>query len=523
MTTAAHDRAQRFLDHWLSGAVLILITVQLAGWLPHYLRWPYWADHDVFANAARAWTEGRLPYRDTRLNNFPGTIYLFWVIGRVIGWGRPVGLYALDAGLLLTLGGMLTLWSRRRFGQSWPGLLGFLVYLSFGLSLDYAHAAQRDWQASALVVLALLVTQTARGAVGLIGSAGLAAAGFAIRPQVILIWPALILSVGWLDPARPRSVSARRALIWVGVLVGFVILSFLPLVIAGVLSDFLGSLRLVSPGSGYNRVTLVAVAQRWTEQARELRWWSLILALVVSIPNRPSGSDRRLGWIGLLALAGVSFYQPLSPVAHSYLDIPLPVVGAVVLAVALGLLAYREVGPASLRLVAVAGLVAMGGTTLRPRFVQVGPTVAALRGLGRGGESLVVPPGYRHGSVATSAYYPWQDYRATLDYLRDSTRPETRIANLLKGDPAIVGMLDRGSALPAESVAWLRMVRPLDEGAFAGRLRESVDSVVVWDPDNAGPDPTFTLHELGKVVRELYQPVVRFGSIEVWRRKPADE
>ena len=519
MTERSEDWSARVLDRWLSLGVAVVILGQLALWVPHYLTWPYWADHDVFASAARAWTEGRLPYRDTRLNNFPGSIYLFWLVGKLAGWGRPEWFYAGDVGLLLGLGGMLVVWSRTRHGRAWPGLIGFLTLLSLILALDYAHAAQRDWHASALVVLALLVMQTWSGWVSLVISAGLTASGFAIRPQVVLLGPALLWSVGWLDPAWSGGRSLRRALIWLAVTAGFVSLLFLPLVVAGVFDDFLGALRLVSPGSAYNQVGPLAILKRWTEQAAELRWWALSGSLVVLLAKKPR-SETRLGVAWLLALAGVSLYQPLSPVAHSYLKIPLPVVGSGVLALVLGLLADPKVGPSSLRLVAVLGLAASMGTTLRPDFAEVGPTLRALQSSVRPMSGTYIPPGYRHGSVATSAWYPWADYRATLDFLRDETKPTTRVANLLKGDPALVAMLDRGSALPAESVAWLRMVRPTDEVAFANRLAAERDSVVVWSPNEVGPDPAFHLDQLAPTVRRLYEFEARFGTIEVWRRRP---
>src|SRR5205823_4008880 len=50
-----------FLGGPLSAILLIICGVQLATWLPHYLTWPYWADHDVFATIARAWDRGFLP------------------------------------------------------------------------------------------------------------------------------------------------------------------------------------------------------------------------------------------------------------------------------------------------------------------------------------------------------------------------------------------------------------------------------------------------------------------------------
>ncbi len=507
------------LNQWLTIGAVIAILFQLATWIPHYLTWPYWADHDVFASAAQSWTVGLRPYRDTRLNNFPGTIYLFWILGQVFGWGRPAVFYAADVTLLLGFGATLVFWSQRRTGQVWPGLLGFVVLLSMTLNLDYAHAAQRDWHASACAVLALLVVQAVPGTTGLVLSAALAAVGFSIRPQVILLGPAIFWSAGWLDLERSPLQSVRRVAIWLAWGTGFVVLLFLPLILAGVLGDLREALRLITPGSNYNRTGWLTFAQRWTVQAADCRWWVLATALMV-LASRQLPSDRRLGVAWLLALAGTSLYLPISPLTHSYLKIPLQVVGVGALAVVLGWVSDARVGSAALRLIAVLGLAAMGGTSLRPDFCEFGPTIRAFKSIGRPAESRPAkPPGYSLGTIPSEGFYPWDDYQALITYLRTHTSPSTRVANLLKGDPAVVSMVGRVSALPAESITWLRMVRPADQPSFVARLKRETDSVVVWIPDEVGPNGDFSIDLLTEATRRLYEFEVRLGQIEVWRRK----
>lgn len=36
----------------------LICLLQLITWIPHYLTWPLWADHDVFATLARGWDAG---------------------------------------------------------------------------------------------------------------------------------------------------------------------------------------------------------------------------------------------------------------------------------------------------------------------------------------------------------------------------------------------------------------------------------------------------------------------------------
>jgi hypothetical protein len=111
----------------VSGLLIVLAAAEYTVWLPGYLTWPWWADHDVFATMALGWDAGLRPYRDLLGNNFPGTIYLFWIVGKLCGWGNRSAYNAFDALLLGGLGVAILAWSRRRFG-TW--LLGAVTVLS---------------------------------------------------------------------------------------------------------------------------------------------------------------------------------------------------------------------------------------------------------------------------------------------------------------------------------------------------------------------------------------------------------
>ena len=46
------------------------------------------------------WDAGLKPYRDLIGNNFTGSIYLFWMVGKLCGWGNSLAYNAFDALLL---------------------------------------------------------------------------------------------------------------------------------------------------------------------------------------------------------------------------------------------------------------------------------------------------------------------------------------------------------------------------------------------------------------------------------------
>src|SRR6516225_12389379 len=134
-------RADALAGAALSGGLSIVVAgtclAYLATWLPHYVLWPWARDADTFATLAQSWDEGIRPYRDIRGYNFPGAIYLFWLVGKTFGWGRTWALYAFDASALILFGVIASAWSRRCLGRMLPGLVSSFLFLTYYLHLDF--------------------------------------------------------------------------------------------------------------------------------------------------------------------------------------------------------------------------------------------------------------------------------------------------------------------------------------------------------------------------------------------------
>ena len=231
----------RIAERLLAGPATVLVAsvclMQLVTWVPHYLTWPLWADHDVFATLARGWAAGQLPYRDLYTNQFPGAIYLFYILGRVTGWGGSASIYAFDAGAVIVLGLALTVWSKRLAGTILPGLIGYLCFLSYYLTLDYSLAAQRDWHAPFFAVLSLLILQTWPGRIAAPATSAVSMAiALLIRPHAVLFLPAVALQFA--GEMRVGS-GVRRPAVWTSSFLVATLLGFAPLVVSGILPDFL--------------------------------------------------------------------------------------------------------------------------------------------------------------------------------------------------------------------------------------------------------------------------------------------
>ena len=211
--SAPGDRlSEKLLAEPVTVLLGLICLMQLATWIPHYLTWPLWADHDVFTTLARGWQAGVLPFRDLACNQFPGAIYLCWILGRIAGWGNSMAIYAFDAAAIILLGIGLVLWSRHLFGRALPGIVGYLSFLSYYLAFDYTHAAQRDWYTPLFVVLGLLILQTSRGTFLAPAVAGASMSiAMCFRPHAALFLPAVALQL--MAEIRDGG-SLRRTAVW---------------------------------------------------------------------------------------------------------------------------------------------------------------------------------------------------------------------------------------------------------------------------------------------------------------------
>jgi hypothetical protein len=501
----------------VAGALSLLFV---ATWVPHYLTWPWWADIDQFAVSAQAWSVGILPYRDQLDFDFPGPIYLHFVLGMLFGWGATVAFHAVDAALVVVLGVALAAWSRRLFGSALPGLVSFLTFLAMYLGLDFSLVAQRDWHGPLLVVLGLLASEVWRGRRGRAVSALAMGLALAVRPQEIVFLPAMVAAVddGERPAGQPWQKSIRPLVEWSLFLAVSLLLAFAPLIAAGTLDDLWRALTSARQGP-YNVNTFFWFSHHlglYFEQQGTFAVLAGVVVLAVAGPAALRGPART--WA--LALLGAFFYKPISLWPHRYLDQPVALLWAINLAI---LVAWLLTAP---RLIALARLAAIGAIVACcvpgvPRFCDPARSVAAIGPLLRGADPVAEPPGCTKQFASPewpSSRYRWDDYRAVLDFLRGSTPPQVPVANLLWNVPypPVNGPTGHLTPFPAAGgYVHLWMVDPSLIDEYVAILRKNEDLIVVWSPGKKNP----FFPKLDRAVRASYCPAARFGAIEVWRHK----
>jgi hypothetical protein len=504
-------------------ALIGLAGLQFALWLVQYLTWPWWADHDVFATMAQAWSAGQRPYRDLVSNNFPGAIYEFWVVGKLAGWGNVVAYNAFDAVLLAVLGMGTLVWSQRRFASLLPGAVTLYALGAYYFDLDFSLVAQRDWHAGLFVALAMIVLEVMPGALGPLVSALLTAIGFSIRPQVLMFVPGLVWGAWTASSSDLVTLTGgfRRSAVWLAGLGVAIVLVFSPLLYEGLVRDLAQGVAAVIPGTSYyvpRGYQLWTVALRLGAQARV---WALFPALAVLWPVVNRRTRRSvINW--LLLLAGSLAYLAITPFVFPYVYHPFWLLWAFLLGVLTAMVRQEALErswswrAAAVVLFGLAMVLDVGDFPSACRKSLVKPALRALRAHQA---VAAAPVGYTHRYGTTVNLPPWTDYQAALAYLRSELGPSTRVANALKGI-AINGPTGRLPAFPAESVTWLFAVRPTDEERFIATIRACPDSVVVWDPDDTGATSVpLRFPTLATAIRNLYEPSKTFGPVAVWKRK----
>ena len=133
----------------LTGLLACVCLALLVTWIPYYLCWPWWPDLDAYAAMAQAWDAGEVPYRDLSAFNFPGQIYVFWMLGKALRLGphgpdlRPRRDPAVDR-----RGRSSRLEPTQPRGIL-PGVVGYAASLQYYLGLSCSLVVQRDWHAGA--------------------------------------------------------------------------------------------------------------------------------------------------------------------------------------------------------------------------------------------------------------------------------------------------------------------------------------------------------------------------------------
>jgi hypothetical protein len=520
--------AARILDGRLSAIASALCLLLLFAWVPHYLTWPWFADADQFALSARSWDAGLLPYRDLPDFDFPGPMYMAYLLGKGFGWGRTAPLAAIDVAFVAFLGMAVAQWSRRRFGGMLPGLLGYLPFLCYYLSLDYSQVAQRDWHGPFFAVLALLALEVLPGRRGRALSAFALAIALAYRPQVLLFLPAAAVAAAEERSAvaQPGNRPALRLAEWSAAFVVSVILVFAPLVLAGVMRDFLLRLRITCYGGPYNHVTWNSFFRGLMFALGDPQTIAVLTANALLARHGPP-AVRQSARTWSFALAGALLYKPVSPVPHAYLDQPLFLIRSINLALPVAWLVATPRLAAGARLLTLTALIAAAPLCF-PRYCSVTRSLRALGSLAAGQTPLDPPAGCEHhfgGPGRPNGHYRWEDYRRLIAYLRTAIPRNMRIANFLRSHPypTVNGPTGHLSIFPtAGGLIYLCSVDSKLQDEYALALANTRESVVVWVPGEADVDPRLRLPGLVRTIRKYYRPGARFGNLEVWRHVESD-
>ncbi|MGZ3470023.1 MAG: hypothetical protein ACXWO1_10005 [Isosphaeraceae bacterium] len=517
-------------EDWIPGALLRWVVASLVAlwcaflvltWLPSYLTWPWQNDSEHFAMLAQLWDSGKLPYRDMFSTQFPGEIYIHYLLGKAFGWGNTAAYYAFDAALVIVFGILLVAWGLRRNGALLPGLIGFSTFLLYYVSQNTLVAGERDWHAAFLAMCSLLLPGIGAASAFRVFSAVAFGLAVVVRPQVVLLSPAVVLALdaSTRAPEEPWRKTFSALFWWVVVVVVVAGLGFLPLLASGIVGDFLACSRaLVQPP--YSRISPSEFLIRLSPQKHPLVLVA-VGALIGLLWDRTGGSNRRMGYTVLAALVGVLFYPVISPFRFPYHVIPQVAMAALGVTYLVIQILPRRHQPTRLIVAALVLSFLFFGAAAKPLSFKALRPGTETYGLStawrvlRAGEMPPLPP------LGYFSTYPWADHRALMEYLRRNTATGTPVANLLiYHTSAVTSEIPRRSPLPVDSNCLYMYPIPALVRREIEALKAAPDScVVLWDPSSLEARAA-EFSELIETVRRFYQFEARFGAFEVWRRKP---
>ena len=416
---------------------------------------------------AQEWDSGVLPYRDIRSYNFPGHIYLHWILGKLFGWdhierllrcrrhGSPApGSYRHRVEPAPS--GPITSGYRRL--SHFPGVLSGRLLRQRGPT-GLALAPVRDPRAPPARDLARPAHPMAL--------CTLAAMAFTIRPQVVLFLPALLVAAVSGDVATRGTSSADDARItfkqailpaleWICAFAVFVAVGFAPLLLSGLLDDLGRGLGILRRGGPYGDATITRSLRILWDEVRQPKISALGIGLLLLSMSR----DRDLKVMArtwLLALLGVLVYRPIHPVDHGYLKTPLALVGAVSWAIPIAWIvrattAQRRIGGPTLfaGVLAIVLIVYESIPTQFPGNCSLRTSIDSILAAPTGGRPEM-PPGEWIWYRRERSYYSWDGYCRLLEYIREKTGPRTIVANVLKNPPLPCGQRCNREAIPLPS------------------------------------------------------------------------
>lgn len=519
-----NDYCQKLLRLPFQWILCIIMALWFLLWAPHYLYWPWWMDLEHFSVSAHAWDQGIKPYRDLIDFNFPGSIYIMWMIGKLFGWDHPMAANFLDIMVCVVLSCLTIRWSKRVFDSSTAGLIGCFLMARYYMSLDASRVMQRDWYVIALGIGMLMVTQITTLRYKYLFTGFTLAVAFVIRPYAILLLPPLIVSIlleNW--GQRLKIEIALKQVVLSGLVSSMVLWS--PLVFHGIADDFFQEIFRELMYGNYDPEGREAF--HWTvyhQIASKVIFGAFCIVVPLLYLLRKDRCKLHLVLPWVVMFVSMVLYKPMCPVMHAYTEIPLEMVAGLMLGIFWGVFENYQGVSSCFKVCLIASWTWFYLPGI-PEMLSVSSSREALVSMLSDTALEKSPPGWAvhlkdRNNIPRS--YFWQDYQAALKFIREESSSEVRVVNFIRKQPfpTFNGPTGRLTLWPCgEGIQWLRWVHPELELEFANSLKSQVPAIVIWNDREEMSQVTIKYPLIDHLIRSEYEPVARFGQIDIWKRR----
>jgi hypothetical protein len=460
---------------------------------------------------------------------------------------RSPAIHLFDDALLWGMTGILLLWSRRTFKTIWPALIASTFLISRLFESPWYELINRDWYAAMFSIAGVLAAGSSNSRFAAVAGSTLWIVGLQFRPQVVLLFPCLFFArLGLQDTGNFEFALVRKALIdtLIGLIIGFVIVHLPLWLIGGFPNYYLDTLEFMKKGGHAGKTTRNSVLKNFlilNVRQAELPYQIILPALALLSLQRQARVGQRI-WllIGLYLALATSVWIAVNPIITHYHRWPMFIAEAIILAMITGSLLTIYSDRMSISRTFAIVLTFSLAIWCDPVVIVQGLIRQSIDKI----QSRDLSP---HMLFMTANEYPpapWQMDRQTFqdfyDYLGSKVESTSIPCEFIELEtrPIQNSLMLRNPGVVGDSSAWPSLynipflydspeVFRLHLGKYVESLKSIPDAFVIWIPTQGEKtDISFEFDISGELktmfdtIRNEYEPVAKFGEVEIRRKKP---
>lgn len=528
----------------LYGAILFLFIFRLFTWILVSLFYPASTDlalHAVrFDHAIRQDFPMKSPWFITS-----GFIALVRILCAVPFEYRMPATHVLDDAVLIGFFVAMAFWSYRVFSTLWPAVVGTTYLISRLLEFPTFQLTNRDWFAAMFAISGVLISGAIESRRAAVLGGTLWMIGLQFRPQTVLLLPCLAIArLSLFAGNRPVMRDVRNAIAdtMIGLSLGFVLVNVPLWFMGGFPAYYVDTLRFMIQGGHGGQGSIILLIRNFAGLALSRNDLHYVLLIPALLYLCTWCGTRQCIWLAttLYLLFAATFWTSGNTFLIWYHRFPMFIAEAVALGTIVGCFFVLFPGlnefPRILVLVLSISLA-----------LQCDPIINVPKTINQANAKI---RNHDYSSIALTlckngSEFPQESWkmdpaalRAFFEFLGSNVDSEKIPAEIIDTKTLNYPVFLKNPGVVNDDTSWYRVRNSIYlEGRasfleqfrkFEQGLKSVPDAFVLWVPadsnqniiTSADLDITREMHTVFETIRTHYEPVARFGEVEIRRKKP---